>query len=268
MSSGSYHPRMPARHHVPRLLRLAIPLLIVVGCTREGSGPRDVVVYAAASLAPALEEATRAFGKDTGIRVTVRSGGSGTLAATIEHGAPADAFFSASEAWMDHLEDRELLAAGTRRTLARNRLLVVVPAGSSTIPRTLADLAGLDRVALGDPETVPAGTYAREALIEAGAWDALAGRRVQARDVREALAWVERGAADAAIVYRTDAMLSDRVTAAFDVPEALHAPVRYSAAVLREAGGKREAQLYLDFLEGPRGRDILERHGFLPGDAP
>jgi molybdate transport system permease protein len=180
-------------------------------------------------------------------------------------GAPADLFFSADQAWMDWLQDQGGVQAGTVRDFLGNTLVVVVPAGGSSLsgPR---DLLTLNRVALAG-ENVPAGRYAQEALEAMGLWEELAGRVVRGGSVRGTLEWVRRGEVDAGLVYRTDALAQPSVTVAFAIPPETHREVRYPAAVLAWSRHRRSAEAFLDFAEGPVGREIFSDAGFQVGQA-
>jgi molybdate transport system substrate-binding protein len=169
-------------------------------------------------------------------------------------------FISADEARMDDLERAGLVAPADRVTLLGNQLVVVVPKEGGRAVDEPRDLLGMKRIALADPRAVPAGIYARRGLEGLGLWEALEGRVVPALDVRAALAAVEVEAADAGIVYRTDAAISKKVKVAHEVPVGMGPKVVYPAAVL--AGAKPEARRFLGFLKGPEARAIFERHGF------
>ena len=243
----------------PRVL-LVLPLLLTA-CSSAPSGP---TLSAAASLAPFLAEAGPAFEAETGIRIAVRAGASGALAGQILAGAPTDLFLSADPRWTEALWSKGRVT-GSPVTVARNRLVVVVPAGAAAAPADLAGLAALERIGLADPTVAPAGEYAREALVAAGVWDRVAERRIEAADVRAALSLVERGEVDAAIVYASDAANDPRVRTAFAVDPALHRPVEITAALLAGAEHPEAADRFLLFLSSEPGRALLARHGFLPG---
>lgn len=255
-----------------RTVRLigALALLFVAGAMTpahgEGKRGRALVAYAAASLQNSITEIARLLRRAEGIEVEFVYASSGALARRVAAGAPADAFLSANSEWMDYLEKKGHLAPGTRRAFALNSLVCVVPAKGRARLKRPEDLLGASRIGLGDPAHVPAGRYAREALRRLGLWDRLreAGRLVFAPDVRAALAFAERGAVDASIVYGSDARQTKRVRTAFAFPEGTHAPVAYFAGAV--AGRERAAKAFLDFLGSAPAREILRRQGFgLPG---
>jgi molybdate transport system substrate-binding protein len=246
-------------HAIRSLLALAALVVVAGGCAREEA---PLTVHAAASLTSVLPRVASSFSAVSG-PVRFHFGASSRLAKQIEAGAPGDAFFSADSAWMDYLDERGLLRAGTRRDLLENALVVVVPAGSSLRLASLADLARADvpRVALA-AEGVPAGRYARAALEESGVLAAVSAKAASADDVRMALAWVARGEADAGIVYVTDAKAEPRVQVALALPSELHAPVVIPAAVLAGAKHPAEAEAFLTHCEGDAARALFEAAGF------
>jgi molybdate transport system substrate-binding protein len=218
-------------------------------------------VFAAASLADALREIGAGFEARTGDRVVLSVGGSNDLARQIRAGAPAEVFVSASAERMDELERAGLVRAGDRVDLLSNRLAVVVPAGSTTSLASAEDLAGVRRLALGDPQAVPAGIYARQWLEKRGLWERVRDRVVPTLDVRAALAAVESGNADAGIVYKTDAAISKRVRVALEVPEAEAPRIVYPAALLATANGPAP-RAFFEHLRSAEARAVFERLGF------
>jgi molybdate transport system substrate-binding protein len=222
-----------------------------------------VLVFAAASLKNALDEANAAFPS----RAVASYGASSALARQIENGAPAQVFISADLDWMDYLEQRQLLQPGTRRNLVGNRLVLVAPAGATTALRiepgfALARALGDGRLALASPDTVPAGKYARAALEKLGVWDSVSRRLAAAENVRAALLLVARGEAPLGVVYETDARAEPAVRVVDRFAPSLHPPIVYPAAALRGAGAP--AARYLAFLASPQGMAAFEKHGFAP----
>jgi len=250
---------MNALHRLFSLL-LAVALAGGLSACADDS----LTVYTAASMTGVIEEAAEAFHRAGGERVLVRTGSSGMLATEIEHGAPADIFVSADPSWTDRLVERGLFEKGAVRTLAWNSLVVVVPTDMSedVIPVNHHLLWELERIAIGDPQSVPAGKYARQAMELLGIWEELQGKLVESPDVRAALALVERGEVQAGVVYGTDALASDRVKVAFTFQETSHDVIAYTAGVLKDAAHPQEARAFLDFLSGPPGVSILRERGF------
>jgi len=250
-----------------RGLRIALVLCMLVGLPGVARAAGDLVVFAAASLESAFAKIGDAYRTRYGVAVRFSFAGSGALARQIEHGAPATIFVSADEKWMDYLEQRRLIVAPTRRTVLGNRLVLVVPAAKARSVELkrgfeFAALLGADgRWVTGDPDSVPAGRYAQQALTSLGVWAYARTRLVRAENVRVALAFVERGEAAAGVVYETDAMLSSKVQVAGVFPESSHTPVTYPAAVVEGRDGPR-AREFLRFLESPEAASILRGFGF------
>jgi molybdate transport system substrate-binding protein len=235
-----------------------------------GAEPPEIMVYAAASLEDALVALAPACEAASGSRWVFNFGGSNDLARQILAARKADLFLSADEAWMDAVAEQGLVEAGSRRSLLSNRLVVVLPADRAVADgiAVLTDPA-TRRIALANPEAVPAGKYARAWLERAGLWPAVRERIVPALDVRAALAGVESGAVDAGVVYRTDAATSKRVRVVHEVAEHEGPRIRYAAALLAGRPEREASRRALDCLAGDGARSIFERAGFVfLGDAP
>jgi len=223
----------------------------------------ELTVFAAASLAEALQELARGYEQQaTGHRVVLNVGASSDLARQILAGAAADLFFSADRAQMDALERAGLVRGPDRVEVLSNLLVVVVPASSGAALTSAAGLARLHRIAIADPEAVPAGVYARAWLESLGLWSALEERLVPTLNVRAALAAVESGNAEAGIVYRTDAALSRRVRIALTVPAGQGRQIVYVLAPLA-ASKSAAARELAGRLAGPEARPVYEKYGFL-----
>ena len=237
-----------------------LAVLAILSIPRAGSG-EDVMVFAAASLADALEEIARGYEQASGNKVVLNVGASSELSRQIQAGAAADLFFSADRAQMDVLEKAGLVRGADRGELLSNVLVVVVPAAASTRIAVPADLTQMRRIALADPEAVPAGVYARTWLESIGLWPALRDRVIPTLNVRAALAAVESGNVDAGIVYRTDAALSRRVRVAFTVPPESGPRIVYVVAPLA-ASRKAAARDLARRLAGDEARAVFEKYGF------
>lgn len=247
------------------LLAAALALIAISACDRAAA-PRPLTIFAAASLRGVLDEGARAWEAARGRTVRVSYGSASTLARQIDQGAAADVMLSAHARWIDWLDARGRLAAGTRRVFASNALVLIAPAAApfAWSPGEPLASAFAGRLALGDPAHVPAGEYAREALTRLGAWDALAPRVVAAADVRAALRFVTTGGAPAGIVYRTDAAAAGAdVTVVATLPADLHAPILYVGGAVA-AGDLAAATDFLTWLTGPDGQALFARHGFTP----
>lgn len=240
---------------------LAVLLLLL---SHHVLGQERLLVFAAASLKNALDEANAAYGAP----VVASYAASSALARQIEAGAPAQVFISADLEWMDYLEEKKLVRAHTRRNLLGNRLVWIQPRNQGQTTISSKDVTPSDlhvalagrRLAIADPQHVPAGKYAKTALESMKLWPSLSGRIAAAENVRAALALVARGETPLGIVYQTDAAAEPKVTIAARIDPGLHAPIVYPAAAVRGAG--EGAQRYLSFLSGARASAIFERHGF------
>lgn len=239
------------------------PLLLILSLLAAPAHAAELNVFAAASLTDALEEIGAAYEKSGGDTIRLNLGASSLLARQIEEGAPADLFLSADEEKMDALGKRGLLLPGTRRSVLSNTLVIVVPAGSAVKIAGPKDLAAVSTLALADPEAVPAGLYAKEYLRKLGLWEKLAGKVVPMENVRGALAAVESGNVDAAIVYKTDARISKRVRIAYGVPLAQGPKISYPFAVVAESKRKEAAKRFLAYLEAEPALAVFRKHGFL-----
>lgn len=242
-----------------------LPIMLTLLLAACGGGERaQVTVAAAASLREVMAELEAAYEEaNPGVEVRTTFGASGALRQQIEQGAPVDIFVSAAVAPMDALARAGRVDTATRRVFAGNELVLIVPAKGGAV-NGFTDLAkaGVRRVALGAPASVPAGEYAEEALRAAGVLDAARARAVYAQDVRQVLAFVSSGNADAGIVYRTDAAVTPRVRIAAAAPAGSHRPIVYPAAVLAGGPNPEGARAYFAFLMGPQGRAALRRRGF------
>jgi molybdate transport system substrate-binding protein len=227
----------------------------------RAAGAEELLVFAAASTAEALDEIGRAFSVESGVTVRFSFAGSNDLARQIRLGAPADVFLSADRATMAPLVEIGRVAAP--RALVSNQLVVVVPRASTLRLGAPADLVRARRLALADPTAVPAGVYARAWLQSIGLWPALRDKVVPALDVRAALAAVESGAVDAGVVYRTDAAHSTRARVAFEVSRDAGPPITYMVAAVAGARHASAVAAFVRFLGGAAARAIFTRHGFI-----
>ena len=235
---------------------------VLAAATAAPAQRQEVLVSAAASLAGVMEKISLDYEKRTGIRVVVNTGASNTLARQITAGAAVDLFISADEAQMDVV--RGEVVANTRVALLSNQLAVAVPADR---PRTLRSARELTdpafrRIALGDPAAVPAGVYAKAYLEKLGIWAVISAKAVPSASVRVALAAVENGAADAAIVYRTDVMTARGAVLALAIPVADGPRIVYPAAVIRSGRNREAASRFLAWLRQAEAVKIFEAAGF------
>jgi molybdate transport system substrate-binding protein len=223
-----------------------------------------LTVSAAISLKDALEDIQRQYGAhQPAVVLTFNFGASGALQQQIENGAPVDLFVSAGTKQMDALAQKSLLRAGTKRNLLGNQLVLVSPRDSRVVTQ-LTDLTqdAVKHIAVGEPKSVPVGQYTQETLAALGLADQLKPKLVYAKDVRQVLTYVETGDVAAGFVYTTDARLSARVNVILTVPDNLHSPIIYPAAVIAATRHATEAQAFLDFLATAPARAVFEKFGF------
>jgi molybdate transport system substrate-binding protein len=232
------------------------------------AGAASVTVFAAASLTESLARIAALYERQSHDKIVFNFAASSLLARQIEEGAPADVFFSADEAQMDRLQNKGLIVAKTRQSRLSNTLVIIVAAGSPlsiSAPRDLAQPA-ITRLALADPNAVPAGVYARQFLRKENLWDSLQPRIVPTANVRGALAAVESGNAETAIVYKTDAAISKRVKVAWEVPRAEGPAISYPMAAIKEAPEPAAAERFLDYLGSPAAGKVFAQFGFITRD--
>ncbi|HEV7732873.1 MAG TPA: molybdate ABC transporter substrate-binding protein [Candidatus Binatia bacterium] len=241
--------------------RFLLVLLITLSLVGRAAAD-DLLVFAAASLTDAMTELGKTWAAQSPTKVAFSFGSSNDLARQTRAGAPADVFFSADVEQVAALERDGLIDPATRRDLLSNLLVVVVPIDSKATITSAADLAGVERLSLGNPDGVPAGRYARAWLQSQGVWDRIAPHVVPAVDVRAALAAVASGNVEAGIVYKTDAAISPKVRVAFEVPRAQGPAIVYALAPLK-ASKNPEAAAFARFLAGPTATPVYERLGFV-----
>jgi molybdate transport system substrate-binding protein len=226
---------------------------------------REILVSAAISLKDAFNEIGAIFQNQTGVKVQFNFGASGLLQKQIEAGAPSDVFASAGAKQMDALQSQGLIDAKTRRDFAGNTLVLIVPARSRAKIHSFADLARseVQKIAIGNPKTVPAGQYGQEVLKNLNLLDQLQPRFVPAENVRQILDYVERDEVDAGIAYASDAAVPHGTAAiAAYAPKGSHAPIQYPIALVKETSNRSAAQRFIDLALSARGQAILQKYGF------
>jgi molybdate transport system substrate-binding protein len=239
-------------------------ILAAVFCAANAQAA-TIHVSAAASLMDALREIGGRYQRESGDTVLFNFGASSLLARQITEAAPADLFISADELKMDQLQQRGLIVNRSRRAILSNTLVIVVPSDSRLKIKSPEDLASpaIRNVAVAEPQTVPAGIYAREYLRKLKVWDRITDKIIPTDNVRSALAAVESGNVATAIVYKTDALTSTAVKIAYSVPAAEGPKISYPAAVVADSREKAAAQRFLDYLQRDGGREIFHRYGFI-----
>ncbi len=242
------------------LRRFVVALMALM----TGSAPAmagQLKISAAASLKESINEmADKYAAKHPGCTFVKNYGASGALAGQIENGAPADIFISASTEWMEHLKAKNLVDPSSQKDFAYN--VLVFAGGTSKKVGGMKDLAGLAKIAIGSPKSVPAGEYATEAMKNAGVDQQLATKLVMAKDVRECLTYAEMGEVDGAFVYRTDALQAKKAKILFIVPAKLYSRVVYPMALTTTGAKNAEARAFIDWLQGAEARSVLKKYGF------
>jgi molybdate transport system substrate-binding protein len=250
---------------------LVLSLLLAPLVRAAADAPPEITVYAAASLTDAIGDLGKAYQAMGKGKIIASYASSSDLARQIEHGAPADLFISADQQWADYLDQRGLLDKATRLDLLRNELVLIVPAASGAslaiAPNfKLAEALGDSRLAVGDPDHVPAGIYARQSLEQLGVWSAVEPKLARAGSVRAALLFVERGDCPFGIVYRSDAQSDPKVKVIGMFPEDSHSPVVYPAALVTGHHSAAAVE-FLHFLASPEAAAVFVRYGFGRGSA-
>jgi molybdate transport system substrate-binding protein len=222
----------------------------------------DLTVSAAASLTNAFNEIGKAFEvRNPGSKVQFNFAASGALLQQIVKGAPVDVFASADEETMDDAQKQDLVDTSTRVDFVRNSLVVIVPSDAKKIPVTLNDVAAGQKIAIGQPASVPVGRYTKSVLEQANLWSTIEPKMIGASSVRQALDYVARGEVDSGFVYSTDAaVMPDKVRVAFAV--ATQKPILYPIAALKNASDKALAQRFVRYVSSPESQAVLARYGF------
>jgi molybdate transport system substrate-binding protein len=251
-----------------RSLLLAVAIVVVAPWNLAAYAQnRDLLVFAAASLKDALDDASAQYQHDAGQKIVVSYGASSALAKQIENSAPADIFISADVDWMDYMADRKLIKPETRFNLLANKLVLIAPA-DSTVNLTiapnfpLAQALGNGRLAMADPAAVPAGKYAKAVLEALDVWSSVSSKVAPAQDVRAALLLVSRGEASFGIVYWTDAASDKGVKVVGAFPESARPAIIYPVAVTASSTHTGTAA-YINFLKSPSARPAFENQGFV-----
>ncbi len=241
--------------------------LFAVALIAAPATAEDLTIFAAASLKNAAEDIGKAYEAAGNGKVVYSFASSSDLAKQIENGAPAAIFISADKKWMDYVQEKNLIVPDSRRDLLGNVLTLIAPKDSSLSADfkagnvDLASLIGDSKLAMGDPDSVPAGRYGKAALEKLGLWTSVEPKVARTKDVRAALALVERGEAAAGVVYRTDALVSDKVKIAGEFPQDSHPPIVYPIAIVAEHNDDA-AKAFYTYLTGDEARAVFEKYGF------
>lgn len=223
-----------------------------------------LTVSAAISLTNAMQEIKTIYQNgNPNVNITYNFASSGALQQQIEQGAPVDVFFSAAAKQMDALQQKNLLVPDTRRTLLTNRLVLITPRNAPALT-SFRNLTGdqVQRIAIGEPRSVPAGQYAQELLTNLKLFDSLKSKLVYGNNVRQVLTYVETGNVDAGIVYTTDAKESNSVRVGATAPSNLHSPIVYPVAALKDSKNVTAARNFVQFLSSNQARAVFQKYGF------
>jgi molybdate transport system substrate-binding protein len=249
------------------LQRWTFGMAAMVGLSAFALAQSPVVVYAAASTKDALDQVAKRFNTESKIETRISYAASNALANQIANGAPASVYLSADEPWMDFVEQRSLIATGTRSPLLGNDLVLIAPSDSAVNNFSLvkgarlADVLGNNRLALANPDAVPAGKYARAALESLELWKSVETKLARAENVRAALTFVARGEAPLGVVYRTDALAEPKVKIVATFPSDSHPAIVYPVAIVK-ANDTPEARKFLSFLSSDAAKRVWTQYGF------
>jgi molybdate transport system substrate-binding protein len=247
------------------LLR-AVVAAVLLATAAAAAQAADVTVFAAASLTDALQRVADGYKAKSGQTVALSFAASSALARQIEASGGADIFISADKDWMDYLDNKDLIAHATRKDVLGGHLVLIASASSNARVKIaphfdLVGALGDGRLSIADPDSVPAGKYAKAALTALDVWNSVANRLAVAENARVALAYVARGEAPLGIVYSSDAIAEPKVKIVGEFPDNTHPPIVYPAALTKDA--KPAAQAFLNYLEGPQARAIFTKAGFI-----
>jgi molybdate transport system substrate-binding protein len=220
----------------------------------------ELTISAAASLKDALEEIEEVYEQQNEVDLLLNFAASGTLSKQIEQGAPVDVFLSADEDNFTRLVKKKLIHKDEAIHLLKNELVLIAPMNSNLA--SIEDINKANKVAVGIPESVPAGKYAKEALGNLGLWKQIEDHVIYAKDVRQVLSYVETGNVSAGVVYKTDAYITDRVKKVATIDSTLHSPIVYSIGVVRTSKNKEKTNDFYEFLQDKKAMSIFGKYGF------
>lgn len=248
-----------------KVVLLIITGLMLSACGSTSAGSKDeLLISAASSLSEAMQAAEKEFQKEhPEVELAFNYGSSGKLRNQIQQGAPADLFLSASAKDMEQLSDDGLIIEETAQNFAQNRLVLASAEklDGSDLEKLLVGSEKM--IAVGEPESVPVGSYTKEALTRLGLWEDIEGRLIFAKDARQVLSYVESGNAEIGFIYSSDAQISTKIETIVDVPQNGQ-EIIYPAAVIKGSGNPRAADYFLEFLLSDRGQELLGSYGFGP----
>lgn len=251
------------------LIKLLTGATMTLSMASHSVAAEKITVFAAASLTNAMNEISEQYKKESKVEVVSSYASSSTLARQIEQGAPANLFISADQQWMNYAIDKNLMVENTRYTLLGNELVLIAPKDSKIDKIEINEqtdwkkLLDGGRLAVGDPDHVPVGIYAQEALSNLGAWDTVSPLLARTSNVRSGMALVERDEAPLGIVYGSDAVASKKVKVVGIFPVDSHKPVEYPMAIVKDQDNKATRDFY-EYLKTPTASEVFKRYGFTP----
>lgn len=247
---------------------LIIPIMAFAfsRCSKEIKDNKEITISAAASLKEPLEELAAEFEKQKDVKVNINFSGSGTLRRQIEQGAPADIFFPAGEEYMDALEQKNLIDKASRIDMLSNSM-VLITSDEFKIIGTIEELKDMQgKLALGETNTVPAGKYAKESLINLGLLDELQNKIIYTKDVKEVVKYVEQGEVQAGIVYESDTVNLMHSSVVLKLPEDTYEDIIYPAAIISDSKNKEISREFLDYLKSSEGSKVFSKYKFIAKD--
>ncbi|MGG0790631.1 molybdate ABC transporter substrate-binding protein [Peribacillus simplex] len=258
------------------LMIFSIMMLVIVGAgcssdeeksaekqTQQADEKVELTISAAASLQDSLNDIKKSFEKENAnVKVHYNFGASGALQQQISQGAPVDLFFSAAEDKFEKLVAEDLIEENNGIDLVGNELVLVVPKESDKEIKRIDDITKATKISIGTPESVPAGQYAKQTLENLNLWKEIEGKLVYAKDVSQVLTYVETGNVDAGLVYKTDALNSEKVDIVATAKEDLHDPIIYPVGMIKDSSHPKEAQLFYDYLQSEDSIKVFEKYGF------
>lgn len=249
------------------LILIVLLAFLFVGCVQKKAGQKEeLLVFCAASLTDVITDITTSFQEESNTKVKLNLSSSGTLARQIENGAHPDIFISANKRWLDYLVEKGMVDSEFTRRIAGNEMVLVAPANSKLQAFQYSEQINLPdlfkgRLSIGDPQHVPAGAYALQVLQNLACAKELEPRFLPAKDVRSALMVVELGEVEAGIVYKTDALKSDKVKILTEFPDSLHQSVGYYMSIIKGTKNDRSLQLY-NYIVSEKMTPVWEKYGF------
>ncbi|MFG6146713.1 molybdate ABC transporter substrate-binding protein [Halobacillus sp. B23F22_1] len=241
-----------------------IPLLIFTGCQPSEEQEIELTISTAASLVDVMEETVEDYEKDHNVSITLNAGSSGKIAQQIQQGAPVDAVISADEQWINRLAEGEHIRTNTQQAIVKNTLVLIASEDNKESIDQLSQLSSKNdsSIVIGDPDSVPAGNYAKQSLQQAGVWGNIEDQLVYANDARQVLTYVESNNADYGLVYTSDALISEQVTVVHEVERSTHEPIIYPGAVTSQSTNPDEAEAFLDSLQSEETQQLFKSYGF------